>query len=337
VPVRQRVIAGVGVLALIGLVFALNFYRLPVVALSPGPMEDVLARLKVEGSRVYHSEGKLYLTSVGVDDNVRFYEALLDMANRDVELVPRAQLYPDEQDSSEIDRENAALMDRSKETATVVALREVGYDIEPSGVEVIQVVSGAPADGKLRPGDRIAEVDGRAVDSTEEVRKAITGHEVGERVRFRVDRDKDEKTVAVKAEEVDGDPRVGILLRDLFPELPVKVTIETENNIGGPSAGLMFTLSIIDKLTAEDLTAGRRIAGTGAIDLDGGIGAVGGVAEKLIAVSRQEVDTFLIPAGNCDSVRGRVPAGLRLVKVSTIKEALRFLRDPKVAATAPGC
>jgi Lon-like protease len=337
VPVRQRVIAGVGVLALIGLVFALNFYRLPVVALSPGPMEDVLARLKVEGSRVYHSEGKLYLTSVGVDDNVRFYEALLDMANRDVELVPRAQLYPDEQDSSEIDRENAALMDRSKETATVVALREVGYDIEPSGVEVIQVVSGAPADGKLRPGDRIAEVDGRAVDSTEEVRKAITGHEVGERVRFRVDRDKDEKTVAVKAEEVDGDPRVGILLRDLFPELPVKVTIETENNIGGPSAGLMFTLSIIDKLTAEDLTAGRRIAGTGAVDLDGGIGAVGGVAEKLIAVSRQGVDTFLIPAGNCDSVRGRVPAGLRLVKVSTIKEALRFLRDPKVAATAPGC
>jgi len=337
VPVRQRVIAGVGVLALIGLVFALNFYRLPVVALSPGPTEDVLARLKVEGSRVYHSEGKLYLTSVGVDDNVRFYEALLDMANRDVELVPRAQLYPDEQDSSEIDRENATLMDRSKETATVVALREVGYDIEPSGVEITQVVSGAPADGKLRPGDKIREVDGRAVDSTEQVRKAITGHEVGERVRFRVDRDKDEKAVTVKAEEADGEPRVGIVLRDLFPELPVKVTIETENNIGGPSAGLMFTLSIIDKLTAEDLTAGRRIAGTGAMDLDGGIGAVGGVAEKLIAVDRQGVSTFLIPAENCDSVRGRIPDGLRLVKVSTIKEALRFLRDPKVAATAPGC
>ena len=146
---RQRVIATVGVLALIGLVFALNFYRLPVVALSPGPMEDVLARLKVEGSRVYDSEGKLYLTSVGIDDNVRFYEALLDMANRDVQLLPRAQLYPDTEDSSEIDKENAALMDRSKETATVVALRKVGYHIEPSGVEVTQVVSGAPADGKL--------------------------------------------------------------------------------------------------------------------------------------------------------------------------------------------
>ena len=221
---RQRVIAAAGVLTLIGLVFALNFYRLPVVALSPGPMEDVLARLKVEGSRVFDSEGKLYLTSVGIDDNVRFYEALLDMANRDVELVPRAQLYPEEQDSTEIDAENAALMDRSKETATVVALREVGYKIEPSGAQVTQVVSGAPADGKLRAGDEILEADGRAVDSTEDVRKAITSHQPGERVAFRVERGKAEKDVAVQVQEVDDQPRVGILLRDVFPELPVKVT-----------------------------------------------------------------------------------------------------------------
>jgi Lon-like protease len=337
VPVRLRVTAAIGVVALIGLVLALNFYQLPVVALSPGPMEDVLARLKVEGSRVYPSEGKLYLTSVGIDDDVRFYEALLNMANRDVQILPRAQLYPDQQDSGEIDKENAALMDRSKESATVVALREVGYRIEPSGVEVTQVVSGAPAAGKLQAGDRILEIDGRAVDSTDEVREAIGRHEIGERVAFRVDRDKTRKDVSVEAREVDDQPRVGILLRDLFSELPVKVTIETENSIGGPSAGLMFTLSIIDKLTREDLTAGRRIAGTGAIALDGAVEPVGGVAEKLIAVHRLGVPTFLIPAENCASVRGRVPDGLRLVKVSTVSEALRFLRDPKFATTAPGC
>ena len=334
---RQRVTAAVGVLALIGLVFAINFYQLPVIALSPGPMEDVLARLKVEGSRVYDSEGKLYLTSVGIDDDVRFYEALLDMANRDVQLLPRAELYPEEQDSTEIDKENAALMDRSKETASVVALREVGYEIEPSGVEVTQVVAGTPADGKLRAGDRILDADGRAVASTDEVRAAITRHEIGERVAFRIDRDDTEKNVSVQVREADGQPRVGILLRDLFPDLPVKVSIETENNIGGPSAGLMFTLSIIDKLTPEDLTGGKRIAGTGEIALDGGVLPVGGVAEKLIAVRRLGVTTFLIPAENCDSVRGQVPDGLRLVKVSTINEALRFLRDPKAAATAPGC
>ena len=334
---RQRVIAVVGVVALVGLVFALNFYRLPVVALSPGPMEDVLARLKVEGSRVYDSEGKLYLTSVGIDDNVRFYEALLDMANRDVQLVPRAQLYPEEQDSAEIDKENVALMDRSKETATVVALRQVGYKIEPSGVEVTEVVAGAPADGKLRAGDEILAADGHLVDSTDEVRKAITGHKPGERVAFRVERGKGEKNVSVEVQEVEDQPRVGILLRDLFPDLPVKVSIQTQNNIGGPSAGLMFTLSIIDKLTSEDLTGGRRIAGTGEIALDGSVLPVGGVGEKLIAVHRLGVTTFLIPAENCAGVKGQVPDGLRLVKVSKVDDALRFLRDPKAAATAPGC
>jgi PDZ domain-containing protein len=337
VPVRQRVTAGVAVLALIGLVFALNFYKLPVVALSPGPMEDVLSQLKVQGSTVYDSKGKLYLTSVGIDDNVRFYEALLDMANHDVELLPRGLVYPDQQDDQEIDRENAQAMDVSKETATVVALRQVGYDIEPSGVEITEVLAGAPAHGKLKPTDRILEVDGRKVRSTDQVRAAIRSHKAGERVTFKIERIGRTSAVPVTPQQVDGEPRVGILLRDVFPSLPVKVSIETQNHIGGPSAGLMFTLSIIDKLTEEDLTGGRRIAGTGEIALDGGVLPVGGVAEKLVAVDRMGVKTFFIPEGNCAGVRGRVPRGLRLVKVANVKDALRFLRDPKAAGAAPGC
>jgi Lon-like protease len=251
--------------------------------------------------------------------------------------MPRDELYPPGRDATEIDEENVALMDRSKETATVVALREVGYDIRPSGVEVTQVVSGAPAEGRLRPGDRILAADGQAVDSTEEVRAAITSHRPGQQVGFRVQRGRAARTVSVPVELDDGQPRIGILLRDLFPELPVKVRIETENNIGGPSAGLMFALSIIDKLTPEDLTAGRRIAGTGEIAIDGSVLPVGGVGEKLIAVRRQGVETFLIPADNCEGVRGQVPHGLRLVKVSTLDEALRFLRQPAATAAAPGC
>jgi PDZ domain-containing protein len=333
--VRQRLTAGVGVLALIALVFSLNFYKLPVVAFSPGPMEDVLPRVKVQGRPVYDSKGQLYLTSVGVDDNVRFYEALLDLANRDVRLVPREQVFPDG-DPSEVDKENAALMDRSKETATVVALRQVGYDIQPSGVEVAQVVPGAPADGRLQVGDRILQVDGTAVDSTEEVRKAITRHKVGERVAFRVQRGKAARKVPVRVEALDNQPRVGVVLHDLFPELPVEVRIDTED-ITGPSAGLMFALSIVDKLTSEDLTAGRRIAGTGEVALDGSVLPVGGVAEKLVAVHRRGVPVFLIPADNCRDVRGRVPDGLHLVKVANVEEALRLLRQPQAIAAAPGC
>jgi len=266
---------------------------------------------------------------------VRFYEALLDLANRDVELRPRSELFPDGDSSEEIDRENVALMDQSKTVAKVVALRELGYTVEPSGVEVGGVVRGTPADGRLEAGDRILRVDGRAVASIDQVRKAITSHRNGERVAFLVARDDTRTSVAVRvAAAGDGQPRVGVELRERFEKLPVKVTIETEN-IGGPSAGLMFALSIIDRLTAQDLTGGRRIAGTGEISVEEEVLPIGGVAEKLVAARRQGATVFLIPAGNCPDVRGRVPAGLHLVRVATLDDALRFLRQPD--APAPGC
>jgi PDZ domain-containing protein len=332
---RQRVTAGAGVAALVVAVFALNFYRLPVVALTPGPAEDVLTHIKVRGSTpVYDSKGKLYLTSVGIDDDVRFYEALLDLANRDVELRQRAELFPKGDSSEEIDRENVELMDQSKTVALVVALRELGYRVEPSAVLVGNVVRGAPADGKLEAGDRILQVDGHAVATIDQVRAAITRHHVGERVAFKVSRDLAATTVAVPVAADDGQPRVGVELRERFDDLPVEVTIETEN-IGGPSAGLMFALSIIDRLTPDDLTRGRRIAGTGEISVDREVLPIGGAAEKLIAARRQGATAFLIPSDNCADVRGRVPSGLRLVRVATLDDALRFLRQPN--APADGC
>jgi len=333
--VRQRVTAGAGVTALVVLVFALNFYRLPVVALTPGPAEDVLARIKVEGNtQVYESKGKLYLTSVGIDDDVRFYEALLDLANRDVELRPRSELFPDGDNNDDIDRENVQLMDQSKTVAQVVALRELGYPVKPSGVEVGDVVRGTPADGRLEAGDRILQVDGHAVASIDQVRAAITSHRSGEKVAFLVSRDDTRTSVAVRVAAADGQPRVGVELRERFEDLPVSVTIETEN-IGGPSAGLIFALSIIDRLTSEDLTGGRRIAGTGEISVDGEVLPIGGVAEKLVGARRQGATIFLIPADNCPDVHGRVPGGLRLVRVAILDDALRFLRQPD--APAPGC
>jgi len=325
--VRQRVTASAGVVALVAVVFALNFYRLPVVALTPGPAEDVLTRVKVRGGTpVYDSKGRLYLTSVGIDDDVRFYEALLDLANRDVQLRPRTEVFPEGETSDEVDRRNVADMVNSKSTATVVALRELGYSIEPSGVEVDDVVAGTPAAGRLEAGDRILAVDGRAVTNTDQVRTAITMHQIGDRVDFRVQRDQTRSAVHLQVGAVEGEPRVGVVLRDLFREPPVEVTIETEN-IGGPSAGLIFTLAIIDRLSAEDLTGGRRIAGTGEIALDGEVLPIGGVVEKLVAARRQGATVFLVPRDNCPDIRGaRIPAGLRVVQVATVDDALQALR-----------
>jgi Lon-like protease len=338
--VRQRVTTGVGVVLLVAIIFALNFYRLPVVALSPGPAEDVLARVKITGrTPVYESKGDLYLTSVGIDDDVRFYEALLDLANRDVQMLPRADLYPDDESPQEIDRQNTVDMDTSKMNATVVALRELGYKIEPSGTQIQEVAGDAPAAGKLRVADEILRVDGHQVHSTDEVREAIARHRPGDRVTVRVRRDHSDLDVTVAtraAGDAPGRAQIGVVLRELFDRLPVDVNIDTEG-IGGPSAGLMFTLSIIDKLTKEDLTGGRRIAGTGEISLDGRVGRIGGISEKLVAARRQGATVFLVPAGNCAEARRAVPKGLHLVKVTALHDALAYLRQPPASADGPAC
>jgi Lon-like protease len=334
--VRQRVTTGVGVVLLLGIVFALNFYRLPVVALSPGPAEDVLSRVKVNGKPVYESKGDLYLTSVGIDDDVRFYEALLDLANRDVQMVPRSALYPDGENPREIDQRNAVEMDTSKTNATVVALRELGYDVKPSRTQIQEVVRDAPASGKLRAADEILRVDDHPVHSVDDVQMLIAKHRPGDRVTVRVRRDQAELNVAVATRAASDEPgraQVGIVLRDIFDDLPVKVSIDTEG-IGGPSAGLIFALSIIDKLTEEDLTGGRRIAGTGEILLDGRVGRIGGISEKLVAARRQGATVFLVPEGNCAEARQAAPDGLRLVKVATLDDALNYLRQPATAASA---
>jgi PDZ domain-containing protein len=334
--VRQRVTTGIGVVLLLGIVFALNFYRLPVVALSPGPAEDVLSRVKVnDRTPVYESKGDLYLTSVGIDDDVRFYEALLDLANRDVQMVPRSELYPDGENPREIDQRNAVEMDTSKTNATVVALRELDYEVKPSRTQIREVVRDAPASGKLMAADEILRIDDHPVHSTADVQKAIAKHRPGDRVTVRVRRDSEELNVTVATRAADDQPdhaQVGIVLRDIFDDLPVKVSIDTEG-IGGPSAGLIFALSIIDKLTEEDLTGGRRIAGTGEILLDGRVGRIGGISEKLVAARRQGATVFLVPAGNCAEARRSVPDGLRLVKVATLDDALNYLRQPATAAS----
>jgi Lon-like protease len=336
--VRHRITAGLGAAALVAVVLALNLYQLPVVALSPGPAEDVLSRTKVQaGARVYDSGGKLYLTSVGIDDDVRFFEAILDLANRDVQLRPRHDVYPDGESTQQVNRQNAEDMDQSKLLATVVALRLAGHRVDPTGVEVVEVRRGAPADGRLRQGDRLERVDGRRVTSIQQLQALIRSHRPGEVLALGVKRGDADLPVRVPVALDDGQPRIGVVLHEVYGHLPVQVTIDTEN-IGGPSAGLMFALSIYDKLTPGDLTGGRRIAGTGQITEDGSVLPIGGIVEKLVGARRQGATVFLLPRGNCDEATAHPPPGLRLVPVSNAREALAFLQPaPGDPPAAPHC
>jgi PDZ domain-containing protein len=332
--VRQWILVGVGAVVLVAVVLTLNFYQMPVVALSPGPAEDVLSRIKVaDSTHLYDSKGKLFLTSVGIDDNVRFYQAILDLANPDVQLRPRQELFPKGQSTRQVDQQNANDMEESKQTAMVVALRQVGYRVEPQRVTVAAVLSGAPADGRLQVGDRILRVDRIAVSGIKQVQDAIRRHRVGQTVTFTVHRHDADRTVTVAVGTGGGQPRVGIALHEDFGKLPVSLSIDTED-IGGPSAGLMFTLGIIDKLTPGDLTGGRRIAGTGQIEIDQTVDPIGGIDEKLVAARREGATVFLVPADNCAEAKAHPPGGLRLVKVRTLADALDFLQ-PKPGDPPP--
>ncbi len=333
---RQRMTAGVGAAVLVVVVLALNFYQLPVVALSPGPAEDVLSRVKIQGGTpLYDSKGRFYLTSVGIDDDVRFFEAILDLANRDVQLRARSDIYPQGESTQQVNQQNADDMDESKVLAAVVALRKLGYKVDPSAVDVTEVRPGAPADGKLRAGDRLVRIEGRPVSSIQQLQDVIRGHHPGDTLALVVRRGDDDVAVRVPVALDDGQPRIGVVLREEYGKLPVPVSIDTEN-IGGPSAGLMFALSIYDRLTPGDLTGGRRIAGTGQITEDGSVVAIGGIGEKIVGARRQGATVFLLPRGNCDEARKHPPPGLRLVPVSNVNDAIAFLQS-RPGEAAPHC
>ena len=334
----RRVLMWTGALLVAALVAGLNFYQLPVVTLLPGPVEDVVPQIKVTGgTKVYDASGHLYLTTVGVDDRVNFYEALLDFADRDVQVVPRASIFPEDQTEQEIDLQNAAEMDSSKLAATVVGLRESGYDVDtkPDGVRVVGVVENGAATGKLQPEDRILAVGGVKVTSADELRAQLAKAPIGGKLKLEVQRKSQKLDVEVSPRAAPSGPRrpyIGISLADIF-DFPVDLNIETKN-IGGPSAGLMFSLSIVEKLGPEDLTGDRRIAGTGTVDVDGTVGPIGGIRQKLIAAKRMGATVFLLPKDNEVEARQSPPRGLLLVPVTNVDEALNWMRTTRNATAA---
>jgi PDZ domain-containing protein len=221
-------------------------------------------------------------------------------------------------------------MDQSKIDASSVVLRmltDYPKDHE-TGALVENVGPDCPADGRLFPGDLITRIGGEPVDSRREASRLIDAVPVDEPIEFRVETDGDVHDVSLTRGTCPGidDPLIGILLVEPFP---FEVLIES-SEVGGPSAGLMWALGLYDLLTPGDLTRGRTIAGTGAIDLEGNIGPIGGAADKVIAAQSADADILLIPRGNLAELRGVDTGDLRVIPVSTLDEALAAL-DPSLA------
>jgi Lon-like protease len=332
--------------------FGLGAYLQPVpyAEMTPGPTFDTLGSyqgtplITISGHQTYSTHGQLRMVTVGVsnqDYQMPLGTALLGWLNTDQAIVPKETIYPPNTTQQQSDQQNAIEFSDSQDSAITAALGSLG--IKPTGTEVVvaAVTSGAPADGKLDTGDVIESVDGAAISATgqaglQEVTTAVEKVTPGQDVTFEVDRaGKKQSVVTGTTKNSQGKAAVGIAVEseDTYP-----FTVDIQlNGVGGPSAGMMFALGIIDKLTAQDITGGRVIAGTGTIDAGGNVGAIGGIQMKTLAARRDGATVFLAPADNCADAKANLPAGLELVKVSTLQDALNALADLREGKTPPSC
>ncbi|HKJ57132.1 MAG TPA: PDZ domain-containing protein [Nitriliruptoraceae bacterium] len=313
------------------------------VALLPGPTEAVDDLVEVDAPETFGSEGELLLTTIVVDSRLTVVEYVRDLLDDDASVVDRETIYPSGQTVQDARIENEILMSDSQLTAKVAALDHLGVDLEAltAGAEVVTVLPDTPAEtSELTPGDVVTAVDGEAVGNADEAVAAIGVLAPGDVVTLTLGEGDDATDVDVELAENPEDadrPYVGVLLRD-YQVLPYDIEIEA-GAIGGPSAGLVFSLGIVDRLTEEDLTGGDVVAGTGTINDRGQVGPIGGIVQKVAgAVDHDDpAEVFLVPDGNWESALTATPSrDITLVRVATLDDAVLALEELSAGGTPAG-
>ncbi|MCW2616052.1 MAG: hypothetical protein JWN08_3046 [Frankiales bacterium] len=312
----------------------------PYVALGPGPTYNTLGDVEgtpviaITGTEVFPTDGHLDLTTVGVDPSLTLLEALRGWFDRDLAVVPRDVVYPPDKTDEQVNEENAASMVASQSSAVTAAARQLGFDT--FRVTVREVAAGSPSDGRLEVGDVLLTVDSAPVADEAGLRAAITAAGVGAALEVGYQRGGTRGVATVTTRSSGGDeprPVIGITPAEAPADLPFEVDITLEE-VGGPSAGLMFALGILDKLGKASLTGGKYVAGTGEITSDGTVGPIGGITQKLIAARGKGADVFLVPQDNCAEASVRPPSGLLLLRVASLSDALTGLEAVR-RGTAP--
>lgn len=331
----------------VALVSVVALLPVPFAVESPGPVRDVLSGegdqrlITITGARTYPTTGSLDLTTVSVRGgpgrSLDLGGQLAAWLDDDSAVLPEAAIFPPGASEKQVDESNAAAFTDSQQAATVAALTELGYDV-PVQVVVTDVVAGSGASGKLRQGDVVTGVGGTAVSGSTALRDAVRAVGVGADADVRVERDGKALDVAVPVRAgQDGSPVLGVLVSERAePPVDVKIAVD---QIGGPSAGMVFALGVVDLLTPGDMTGGKRFAGTGTIDSAGQVGAIGGIRQKLLGARAAGAEVFLAPQANCGEVAGHVPDGLRVVAVSTLGQARQAVEElgKGQGQELPGC
>jgi Lon-like protease len=304
------------------------------VAQRPGSARPTASRVAITAEGIDQPEGAILFTTVSVDSNISVFDWLESEVDDDIVLRPRVEVFGPR--SVEENRErNLEMMRVSKDVAVIVALGHLGIDVaEETGQGFQAVVEGGPADGLLEPGDIIIGIDGAEITTLESLRTELDTKVPGENGVITVENIDSQETRDV--EIVWGappDPEVEggfIGIESVVPrqvELPLPFDVEIDSgDIGGPSAGLAFTLTIIDLLTAGELTGGAPVAVTGTISADGAVGPVGGVQQKAAAAYEAGATAFLVPMEVVEEAE-RGARDMPVIGVATLDEALAALQD----------
>jgi PDZ domain-containing protein len=325
-PVVRRTFKIGLVLALVVAFVLSGTVWLPLYSLGPAPAREVLPLIQVSSHPVYGSSGRFVMTSV------RFRQltalgALRAWLDPDQAVVPRSDLFTPGETRTEEHRRAISQMDQSKLDATSVVLSDLtGYPKEHRpGALVEAVVPGCAADGELYPGDLIRAIDGQAIRGAAQASRLIESAHSGSSITFDIRAGGEHHLVDLRRAPCGGrdEPQVGVWLISNFP---FRVSIES-GDVGGPSAGLMWALGLYDLLTPGDLTAGRTIAGTGQIGLDGTVYPIGGIEEKVIAADHAGASVFLVPADNIAAARAAGDDGIVLIPVSSFQDAVDRLES----------
>jgi Lon-like protease len=345
-PISNRLatllIAGFCVLA--GLVVA-AVTSVPYVALTPGPTFNTLGKpygkqlIQISGRRTYATTGNLNLVTVsysgGPDTDFNIFSALRAWLTPVDAVVPASEIYSPGQTPQQVVRQDTQEMVGSQQDATAAALCYLNVSFKTVDT-IAATAKGTPAYGVLQAGDQIAAVDGTPVDCHHSVVSMIRKRQPGAPVTLTIKRKGVTKKITLATKDIGGQPVVGVSLGTPGYVFPFTVKINLPQ-IGGPSAGLMFALGIIDKLTPDNLTGGRFIAGTGEISPGGAVQPIGGIQQKMAGARAAGATIFLTPAANCPDTAGAVPAGLRVVKVSTLAGAVQDLTAIKEGHPVPSC
>jgi PDZ domain-containing protein len=327
-----------GLLIAIGIGIAIAWsVTVPYYTLSPGPVYDTADFVTVEDGTA-SDDGELFFLTVSLKE-ANVFEWAAGYVDPRVDVRERERVRPIGVSPEQLRRESLASMEQSKQTATFVALTQLGYEVTlvGTGALVIDTVPDSAADGVLLPNDVIFEMDGKQVAFRDDIINDLSDAEIGDLVEMLVDRPIDEsvdqfdqiEVELVLGSHVDDPtrPMIGVLLDNNEPvvEFPVDVVIDSRN-IGGPSAGMMFTLQIMDQLTDGEITRGERIAGTGTIARDGTVGSIGGIKQKVHGAIDAGARAVLVPAGNYDVALAAAGDRIEIVRIETIEDAVAFLR-----------